>query len=60
MAIRLFRTPEEALGKTIKQVYGNELKEVKIAGIFREPPMNSSLCKLNGSAYMNFENLKDE
>ena len=22
--------------------------------------MNSSLCKLNGSAYMNFENVKDE
>jgi ABC-type antimicrobial peptide transport system permease subunit len=60
MAIRLFRTPEDALGKTIKQVYGNELKEVKIGGIFHEPPMNSSLCKLNGSAYMNFENVKDE
>ena len=60
MAIRLFRTPEEALGKIIKQVYGNDLKEVKIGGIFREPPMNSSLFKLNGSAYMNFENVKDE
>ncbi len=60
MAIRLFRTPEEALGKIIKQVYGNDLKEVKIGGIFREPPMNSSLYKLNGSAYMNFENVKDE
>jgi len=60
MAIRLFRTSEEALGKTIKQVYGNDLKEVKIGGIFREPPMNSSLCKLNGTAYMNFDNVKDE
>ena len=60
MAIRLFRTAEEALGKTMQQVYGGELKEIKIAGIFREPPMNSSLCKLNGSAYMNFENFKDE
>jgi len=42
MAIRLFHTPQEATGKTIKQVYGTELKEVKIAGVFAEPPMNSS------------------
>ncbi|HEX6226817.1 MAG TPA: ABC transporter permease, partial [Chryseolinea sp.] len=60
MAVRLFRSAEAALGKTIKQVFGSELKEIQIAGIFREPPMNSSFCKLNGSAYMNFENFKDE
>jgi putative ABC transport system permease protein len=60
MAIRLFRTPNEALGKLITQVYGTELKEVKIAGVFREPPMNSSFFKKEGSAYMNFENYQDE
>src|SRR6187549_163096 len=60
VAIRLFRTIAEAQGKTITQVYGNELKEVKIAGVYKDPPMNSSFYKHNGSAYMNFENLKDE
>ncbi|MEO7988823.1 MAG: ABC transporter permease [Chryseolinea sp.] len=60
VAIRLFRTPAEAYGKTITQVYGNELKEVKIAGVYKDPPMNSSFYKHNGSAYMNFENYKDE
>ncbi|HOX82852.1 MAG TPA: ABC transporter permease [Chryseolinea sp.] len=60
VAIRLFRTPAEAYGKTITQVYGNELKELKVAGVYREPPMNSSHYKPRGSAYMNFENYKDE
>ena len=60
MAVRLFRTPEEAFGKTITQVYGAELKEVKIAGVFREQPMNSSFYRRDGSAFMNFENYKDE
>jgi putative ABC transport system permease protein len=60
MAVRLFRTPQEALGKTITQVYGNELKELKIAGVFNEQPMNSSFYQKDGSAYLNFENYKDE
>ena len=60
VAVRLFRTPAEAYGKTITQVYGNELKEVTIAGVYKEPPMNSSLYKRKGSAYMNFENYIDE
>lgn len=60
MAVRLFTTPEAALGKTITQVYGTELKEIKIAGVFRDPPMNSSFYKENGAAYMHFENYKDE
>ncbi len=60
VAVRLFRTPAEAYGKTITQVFGNELKEVTIAGVYKEPPMNSSLYKQSGSAYMNFENYKDE
>ena len=60
MAVRLFRTPEEAFGKMITQVYGTELKELKVAGVFREQPMNSSFYRRDGSAYMNFENYKDE
>jgi putative ABC transport system permease protein len=60
MAIRLFNTPKEAIGKTITQVYGTELKEIKIAAVFSEQPMNSSFHRRNGSAYMNFENYKDE
>jgi len=60
MATRLFGTPADALGKNITQVLGNELKEVKIAGVFREQPRNSSFFKRDGSAYMSHENYKDE
>lgn len=60
MAVRLFRSPEDAFGKTITQVFGKELKEVKIAGVFREPPMNSSFYRREGSAFLHFENAKDE
>jgi hypothetical protein len=58
MAVRLFGSPEEAYGKTITQVYGPELKEIKIAGVFKEPPQNSSFY--SREAYLNFENCKDE
>lgn len=58
MAARLFGTPEDAYGKTITQVYGTKLKEVRIAGVFREPPQNSTFYFRE--AYMNFENTKDE
>jgi len=60
MATRLFHTPEEAFGKTITQVYGTELKEVKIAGVYKDQPLNSSFYRKDGSAFMNFENVKDE
>ena len=60
IAIRLFGTSEDAFGKTITQVYGNELKEVKVAGVFKDQPMNSSFYVKGGSAYINFENYKDE
>ena len=60
MAVRLFRTPQEAFGKTITHIFGTALKEVKIAGVFREPPPNSSFYRRDGSAYMNFDNYKDE
>jgi ABC-type antimicrobial peptide transport system permease subunit len=60
MAVRLFENAAGAMSKTITQVYGQELKEVKVAGVFKDPPMNSSFYRKDGSAYMNFENYKDE
>lgn len=60
MAVRLFNSPKEALGKTITQVYGKELKEVRIAGVFEEQPMNSSFRKRDGSSFMQFDNYKEE
>ena len=58
MAVRLFGSAEEAFGKTITQVYGKTLKEIKIAGVFKEQPQNSSFYPRE--AFMNFENCKDE
>lgn len=58
MATRLFGSPAEAFGKTITQVYGTELKEIKIAAVFKDPPQNSSFY--SREAYLNFENCKDE
>lgn len=60
MALRLFGSVESAEGKTITQVYRTELKEVKVAGVFKDPPMNSSFFRNEGSAYLNFDNYKDE
>lgn len=58
MAIRLFGSAQEAYGKTITQVYKTTLKELKIAGVFKDPNQNSSFYFREG--YMNFENCKDE
>jgi putative ABC transport system permease protein len=60
MAIRLFGSNAEALGKTITQAYQQELKEVKVTGVYVDPPMNTSFYKPDGSAYVTFENYKDE
>jgi cell division protein FtsX len=60
MAARLFGSPEDAYGKTITQVMGNDLKELKITGVFKEQPQNSSFYRKDGTAYLNFENQKDE
>jgi putative ABC transport system permease protein len=60
MAIKLFGTTSDIIEKTITQVYRNELKEIKISGVFRDPPRNSSFFNPDGSAFMNFENYKDE
>jgi putative ABC transport system permease protein len=58
MAVKLFGSPSEAYGKSITQVYGTELKELKIGAVFREPPQNTSFYYRE--AYLNFDNLKDE
>ena len=60
MAIRLFRTSENALGKTITQIYGKESKELRIDGVFRDPMMNSSFFNRNGSAYTHVDEFQDE
>ncbi|HEY3406503.1 MAG TPA: ABC transporter permease [Ohtaekwangia sp.] len=60
MAIRLFGSPQEAFGKTLTQVNGNDLKEFKVAAVFKEQPMNSSFYRRDGTSYVNFENCKDE
>jgi ABC-type antimicrobial peptide transport system permease subunit len=60
MAIRLFGSLDGIVGKAITQVYGEEIKELKVAGVFKDPGMNSSFYKREGSAYLTFENYKDE
>jgi len=58
MSVRLFGSPQEALGKTITQVIGTEMKELKVAGVFKAQPMNSSFFWQE--SYLNFDNVKDE
>jgi ABC-type transport system, involved in lipoprotein release, permease component len=58
MASRLFKSPRDAYGKTITHVYGTQLKEIKVAGIFRNQPQNSSFY--SREAFMNFDNVRDE
>ena len=60
MAVKLFGTSSDIIEKTLTQVSGNELKEIKIAGVFRDPPRNSSFFNPDGLAFMNFENYKYE
>lgn len=60
MAVRLFGSASAAIDQQITQVYGEQTKEVKITGVFADPPMNSSFYQRDGSAYMNYENTKDE
>jgi len=58
MAERLFGSAEKALGKTIGQTYQGKVKEVKITGVFKSQPQNSSFFPRE--AYANFENCNDE
>jgi putative ABC transport system permease protein len=60
MAIKLFGTTHDIIEKTMTQVYGDELNEIKISGVFRDPPRNSSFFNPDGSAYINFENYRNE
>lgn len=57
MAIRLFGSVN-VVGEMLTQVYGNDLKELRIAGVFKQQPQNSSFHYR--SALMNFENCFDE
>lgn len=59
LAVRLFGSPQEAYGRSITQVYDETLKEVRIAGVFRDQPANSSFHKMAGCAYMHFENIRE-
>jgi cell division protein FtsX len=56
MAMRLFGSID-VVGKTVTQVMGNDLKELQVAGVFKEQPSNSSFPR---SSYVNFENLYDD
>lgn len=56
LAARFFDSIEDAVGKTITQVVDEKEIELKVAGVFREQPFNSSFHKRNGSAYVNVEN----
>ena len=58
MAIKLFGDAQTAFGKTITQVVGTQLKELKIAAVYKTPPMNSSFY--TREAYLNYDNCKDE
>ncbi len=60
IAIRLFGEGAEAIGRDVTLVYGKELKDLKVGGVFKDPPMNSSFYSKNGSSYFNYENRKDE
>ena len=57
LAIRLFGTTD-VLGKPLAQVMGGRLKEVKIAGVYRGQPQNSSFYSRD--SFMNFDNVYDE
>lgn len=58
LATTLFGSPSSALGKSITQVYGTELKELRVAAVYKNAPMNSSWY--NREAFLNFENMKEE
>lgn len=57
LAIKLFGSTD-VVGKMITQVMGGRLKEVRIAGVYREQPQNSSFHYRD--SYMNYENIFDE
>jgi len=60
MAIRLFTSAQQAVGRTITMVRSQGPKELKIIGVFQDPPMNSSFFQRQGAAYVNFKSCKDD
>ena len=57
LATKLFGSTD-VVNRTLTQVTGDILKEVRVAGVFKSPPQNSSFC--GREAYMSFENFFDE
>ncbi|MDV3307699.1 MAG: ABC transporter permease [Cyclobacteriaceae bacterium] len=57
LAMKLFGSTD-VVNRTLTQVMGETLKEVRIAGVFKAQPQNSSFC--SREAFMNFENFFDE
>lgn len=60
LATKLYGSPEKSIGQMVTQVLTDELKQLKIAGVFREPAMNSSFYNRNGSAYVSFANYRSD
>jgi putative ABC transport system permease protein len=60
MAVRLFGSAQMAFGKTFTQLKREQNKELRIAGVFRDPISNSSFFKKEGSVYIGFESYKDD
>src|SRR5690606_32190009 len=56
-AIKLFESTD-VVGRMITQVMGGRLKEVRIAGVYREQPQNSSFHYRD--SFMNYDNIFDE
>lgn len=57
LAVRLFGSTD-ILGEPLAQIMGGRLKEVKIAGVFRKQPQNSSFFFRD--SFMNYDNFFDE
>lgn len=57
MANRLFGSTD-VLGKAITQVYGTNLKELEVGGVFKDQPQNSSFYRRQ--AFLNYDNYFDE
>jgi putative ABC transport system permease protein len=55
MATKLFNSAAEAFGKTITHLVDSELRELKVAGVLRDQPPNSSFYKKSGAVYLNFD-----
>ncbi|MBL7857005.1 MAG: ABC transporter permease [Cyclobacteriaceae bacterium] len=57
MAIKLFGTTDNVVGKLLTQVLGNDLKEYEVGAVFKKQPSNSSFSE---SAYVRYDNFFDD